>query len=487
MHTVKNLKTLILYSFLVILSLESILGNSVFAQSTTLSVINPLTGNTNFRFFTNTTSVGETFIANFTLSSAINLWAWQIRLYFSPSVVNITATSDIFQPADHIFAGKSVTPFLVSIKRDKGYADFGQSLQGPESTYNGSGILAQIRFTIIQYPPASGVVTDNLEIDNADTYLLDFDLNDISVDKSDGDYEYIWTPPPPLPWLEITPALIEYGPDPVIGKQFNISVWLKGLEAGWKLVNITFGLTYDSTLIRVLDSTEGSFMKEYGSTTFFESIGVDRVNVTSALTSVPAIYPNGEGTVATFNFNVTYQATKPEVKETPMIFTGIELTDKNGRQIPLNSSEIVDGLYRINSLTPSTLNLLVAPTTVTVGANVTVTGIVTPIRAEVNVAIYYRLAGENWTTLKIVETGSDGSYTYIWQTTEEGLFQLKTAWLGDIDTLPAESGVKNVQVESSLEPPPPADILPYVLIAVVLIAILIAVSIYYWKFRKPRR
>lgn len=476
-----------LHAFLIILCAEQLMrSGSVFAQTTTVAVVNPLTANEEFKIFTNETAVGDTFIANITVTDVVDLYAWQIRLYFNPSIINITTSSDILLPADNVFAGKS--PFNASdLRYDNEYLQLSQSLIGLEPPFSGSGVLCQIRFTINQYPPASGSVAANLTIANVDTFLLDVDLNDIPSTKSDGHYEYVWTTPTPSPWLEVSPSLVEYGPSPAIGEQFNISIWIKGLEVAWELVNITFSLAYDSTLIQAFDASEGNFLRDFGSTTFLRSMGANQVNVTNAFSS-PATRPEGEGVAATVSFNVIYQADEPETRAAPIIFTSIELTDSIGKRIPLNSTNIVDGLYRIFSLTPSTLSLVVAPNSVTAGSNVTITGFITPARTDVDIVIQYKHGAEDWTTLRTIVTASDGSYTSYWQTADTGSYQFRATWSGDVNTLPAESDVKTVQVESPIEPPPASvDPLPYMLVAAILLAALIGVSLYAWKGRKLQR
>lgn len=465
--------------FMILLVLVVLMKNSAVAQSTTdISVINPSTGKNVFIFYTNVTSVGFRFNATVWVSNVNDLYAYQVHLNYNATLLNATRAWLPTWNSTWVFYDR--TTVLLSPVFKANYVEIGDAIWGIEETFNGTGLLAVIEFEVIKAPLKFQNVSSAFKIDNKDTILLNFDLEDIPATKTNGFYEYNW---PPRPWLEVTPTLVELGPyPPAIGKHFDITVWLKGLEASWKLVNVAFGLTYNSTLIQAINATEGPFMKEFGNTKFFKSIGTNRVNVINLLDldSLPATYPNGEGAVATIQFNVTYQGTTAEVKESPLILVGINLTDKNGEEIPLNATKIVNGLYRIESLPPSTINLIVAPTTVTVGSNVTITGAITPTRAEVNVTIYYSLDGENWATLKIVKTNADGIYTYDWKTAEAGSYQLKAYWPGDTDTLPDESDVRNVNVEA-----PQFDLILYILIAATVIIALVAVGIYYWKVRKP--
>jgi len=94
----------------------------------------------------------------------------------------------------------------------------------------------------------------------------------------------------------------------------------------------------------------------------------------------------------------------------------------------------------------SSIYISAFPTTITAGTNTTINGSISPIRVEVNVMIYYRLAGENWSVLKNVTTDADGRYSYEWTLTTTGTYEVKAGWLGDATTLPAESDMVTVTV-----------------------------------------
>lgn len=107
---------------------------------------------------------------------------------------------------------------------------------------------------------------------------------------------------------------------------------------------------------------------------------------------------------------------------------------------------------------------------------------------EVNVTIYYRLAGENWSVLKNVTTDADGRYSYEWMLTTTGTYEVKAGWEGDDNTLADESNVWSVTVEGE-EPPTEeetaTDIYPYAA-TVAIIIIASATTVYILKVRKPK-
>lgn len=125
----------------------------------------------------------------------------------------------------------------------------------------------------------------------------------------------------------------------------------------------------------------------------------------------------------------------------------------------------------------------VDPQNVIVGSNVTVCGTINPMRESVNVSVQISRANETGIMLNAtVKTDADGSYAYVWKTSEVGTWEIKVSWDGDQNTYSAESETKTVNVEAAS--PPPHDVLPYVIVAIAIIAILTG-GVYFMK-RKSR-
>jgi len=89
---------------------------------------------------------------------------------------------------------------------------------------------------------------------------------------------------------------------------------------------------------------------------------------------------------------------------------------------------------------PSDVTIYVNPLLVHAGTMVTISGSISPLRPHVNVTIWYRLSGQEWTLLKTVETFENGSYSTIWlPAIGEVSFDFRSGWLGDAITNPANS------------------------------------------------
>jgi len=88
----------------------------------------------------------------------------------------------------------------------------------------------------------------------------------------------------------------------------------------------------------------------------------------------------------------------------------------------------------------STISISVAPTTITIGKNTTVSGSISPTRVGASVTIWHRLGGtETWSILTTIPTDSNSQYSYAWTPSEVGTYEVKANWTGDANTLPAES------------------------------------------------
>lgn len=95
----------------------------------------------------------------------------------------------------------------------------------------------------------------------------------------------------------------------------------------------------------------------------------------------------------------------------------------------------------------SVVYIYVSSTTIILGQNTTISGSISPTRAEADVTIWYRLLGEEiWGNLTKVKTDENSQYLYTWTPSITGAYEVKASWLGDENTLPAESTIITVVV-----------------------------------------
>jgi len=113
------------------------------------------------------------------------------------------------------------------------------------------------------------------------------------------DYTYY---PLPLPTLTVNPSLYTASH---VGQSFPIEVTIANLVEGWKLAFAEFKLMYNENFLGVLNVTEGTFMKGFGTTVFKTEQGTNYVKANMTLTP-SSVYPSGSGVLATIIFNVTH-------------------------------------------------------------------------------------------------------------------------------------------------------------------------------------
>jgi hypothetical protein len=66
----------------------------------------------------------------------------------------------------------------------------------------------------------------------------------------------------PLPWIEVEPVYQVFGPEPVVGTEFDVAVKIYNLFEAWNTVAFTFRLGYDDTILEAVSVTEGGFLTD---------------------------------------------------------------------------------------------------------------------------------------------------------------------------------------------------------------------------------
>ncbi|RLC76780.1 MAG: hypothetical protein DRI61_12670, partial [Chloroflexi bacterium] len=140
----------------------------------------------------------EKFNLTINVNNVTDLYAWQIMLVFNTTVLNVT-NAWLPWSSDYVFYGKmSVRPGPV-INNTVGYVLCGDSLMGEQETFNGSGMLCKIEFQ----PKTLGTSSLNflrpLEGEGSKTFLLDSNLNFISLEAADGEVDVSINRPPNQP------------------------------------------------------------------------------------------------------------------------------------------------------------------------------------------------------------------------------------------------------------------------------------------------
>ena len=296
-------------------------------DSTEIKVVNPLTGDGNFTFYSNMTSIGTRFNATIWLYDVTDLYAHQVKLIINDTLLNITNAWIPRTDPEYVFYGLTTMPLgptFYDFDEDGVYesALIGDTIMG-EGSFTGSGLVAIFELEII-YTPETGEKITELSINNTDTLLLDSELSDIETIKTDGIYKIIGAPAPPVPpaTLYVDPAKI-CDPDLTPSKSFSLQIRINNAT---EVYAFTFKISYDPTLITIDNVTVGDFFPP-------ESYDIEIDNVAgllivSAQLTSPELPRSGDGTLITVYFHVE------GIGATTIPLFDTELLDEEGNSLP---------------------------------------------------------------------------------------------------------------------------------------------------------
>ncbi len=432
-------KSALLLSLLFMLCAASVNIMPIQGQETEIEVVNAETGGQELAFYTNMTSVGDFFNVTIRVENVEDLFAFQVLLFYDSSLINASRAWIPIWDSEYVFVGKTTFPVTMFYYDDPQYdysVIIGDAILVGE-TFAGSGLLAIIEFEVI-YAPITGEASCSLEIDNSDTYLLDSSaVNEISAVRTDGQYRLIWVERL-SPFLQVKPARYDAS-----GLElFNVTIWINNTLASQRLVNVTFRLSYNATLLNVTGAAEGTFLRGFGSTTFVHQETQGNVAVINYLSTYTS-FPDGNGMLAEIAFEGKYR----DAQERSCRLKIEDVFFLNDSSEPIASSPPVNGLYVVSPVT-SQINIILSKETVILGSTVTINGSIQPVKPDAEVTVYYKpsfVAHVDWAALAIVTTDSSGDYEYTWtanwtfSNVNYTSFDMYASWPGDQSMLGAES------------------------------------------------
>jgi len=194
----------------------------------------------------------------------------QFKLRYDKSLLNTTR--------DWITQGDFFDPFIPHNKWFEKYVE-----EDPTSSYGivgililpnetggwevfpeGSGTIVNIQFEAIYIPPPSAGCDLTLD----EVRLVNDDIEPIDKEVKPGRYDITVAPPP---WLSIEPSDKTVS---VFGEEFDLTVLINELVAGWRMVGAEFKIRYNKTLFNPVNITEGGFMLHFaalsGTSTWFQ-------------------------------------------------------------------------------------------------------------------------------------------------------------------------------------------------------------------------
>jgi parallel beta-helix repeat protein len=186
------------------------------------------------------------------------------------------------------------------------------------------------------------------------TYNVSLTVED-NEGLEDSTWQIVKVGPPAL--LKVEPTIIQAQ---MINKTFTINVTISDLWEDWNVVGVQFRLGYNSTLLEVVNVTEGPFMKNFGDTFFTYVIEEPAygypAHILIGIVLLPpwTDFPYGDGALVTITFKIIYQEKVLDPEATPpltcslMLFDvrDLFLVDYEQERIPCN---LEHGLYEIYS------------------------------------------------------------------------------------------------------------------------------------------
>lgn len=261
--------------FTMTFAISALSAIQVSADPTTIEIINPLTGDGNFIFDTNTLGLGDTFLARVIVTDVTGLWQFQVLVGFDPALLNVvsmTYTSDI---GDYVFDGIGTIPVTPEIDNVVGYVIGGVNSLDAGNTFTGSGTLCMITFEVMAEPERYGVLGPstidlittgtNTKKPGFYTFVADSDMTELDYTGYDATYQFSWAAPTTLPWLEVDPSYKKVGggaPITITPIYFTVDILIHNVDPEWQLVAVQFRLVYDPVLLNATAITEGTFMND---------------------------------------------------------------------------------------------------------------------------------------------------------------------------------------------------------------------------------
>jgi len=151
------------------------------------------------------------------------------------------------------------------------YDELDVSVGDPLSTPGGAKVnIINIEFTIMfqdTVPPKGAGYYDETPIQFVDTVLEDHVQVIPTTAATNGVVRILAFMTLPLGWLEvIDPAdgdhEVDIGPEPSIGKEFDVNVIIKNMQSDWHMIAYQFRLAFDDTKIQGVSITFGPFMAD---------------------------------------------------------------------------------------------------------------------------------------------------------------------------------------------------------------------------------
>jgi len=261
-------------------------------------------------------AVGQQFTIDIILENVADLYGWEAKLFWDNSLLNCTAEEYPILPESLNWESPNSLLLGPGIEQEfnathgrwyHGLSALPMAAPFPEP-FTGTIKLATLTFEVIYQPPLNG----SCVLDLSDTKVSDSDAVPIDHEDVDGYYEILSPSVPPTlePMLEVKPESV----NTLTGTVFDIEVAISNVEATAMLVGVEFKLRYNTTMLNVINVTEGPFMKDPTwalNDAVVAGPHIEEDYVVLAILLLPDVngewtaFPGGSGILTQFTFNAT--------------------------------------------------------------------------------------------------------------------------------------------------------------------------------------
>jgi hypothetical protein len=246
------------------------------------------------------------------------MFGYAFKFYWNRTLINATGV-DVYRPGDWGTSWADVGGGLDwDYNATHGRYDTATTALGTVPEVYVNMTLITVHFEVIHepsQPQPDGYCVLNI-VDAACSGTAGYVIN---VDVYDGEY-FIESKKAPLPTIYVDPPSTTGS----MGSNVTVDINIEGLDVAWNMCGWEIHLIYNTTLLDTLDVDEGPFLSGFagGSGTFFvakygDDIHFPQVNTTfedwgevsaACVFLGPHTVPNGDGTLCTITFNVTYES-----------------------------------------------------------------------------------------------------------------------------------------------------------------------------------
>ena len=302
-------------------------------------------------------AVGEEFDIEIYVKDMVAEWELytaNLHLSYDPALLNVVSVTE----GPFMTSTGGTTTFDYTVDEVAGTVDITiEYTEVPPAYPEPEGTLAIVRF-VAEYGEEGVLLSCPLDLE-AELY----DVNGLPIDISaihDGLYKIYVPPPVPKPIFRVIPDVYEARE---IGEVFTVEIHIEQVLTHWNITDASIYMTYDPSLLSLVDVTEGDFFSQFFDTAFTVDtstpgeIYISIENTTEWKLDLEGnlMIPEGEGSFAFITFEAIAGELYPTELSCPLdlhdaIVLGFNEESGQFEDIGVPDLNLIDGLYKITCI-----------------------------------------------------------------------------------------------------------------------------------------